>query len=169
MYFHSGIVKTLLNDSLLIVHSCWISLVIQVKNLNIWSKTHFKTLNNFSITLYFRPKNRANELYPDLASPNLVFFQKWCIFLFSILMIKLHVRVLRLMKMHDYLDVPPCVICTPCNIWYRHGTSGIFGLWAFRKYILLCLSNVHDKEYAPLKQNRCISLYFGVTCSQLLP
>ena len=33
-------------------------------------------------------------------------------------MIKLHeqVRVLRLTKMHDYLNVPPCIICTPCII-----------------------------------------------------
>ena len=61
--------------------------------------------------------------------------------------------------MHDYFNVPPCIICTPCIIWFRHGTSGIFELLAFKKYILLCLSNVHNKEFAPLKQNRCIFLY----------
>ena len=91
-----------------------------------------------------------------------MFFQKWCLSLLSIVMIKLQVRVLRLMKLHDYLNVPPCIICTTCIIWFR-GISGIFGLWVFRKYINLCVSNVHDKEYAPLKQNRChFSLYFGV-------
>ena len=77
-------------------------------------------------------------------------------------MIKLQVRVLRLTKMHDYLNVPPCIICTPCIIWFRHSTRGIFGLWAFRKCLLLCVSNVHNQEYAPLKQNRCIFLYILV-------
>ena len=37
-----------------------------------------------------------------------------------------------------------------------------FELWAFRKCILLCVSNVHYKEYTPLKQNRCIFLYILV-------
>ena len=93
----------------------------------------------------------------------IVFFQKWCPSLFSIVMIQLQVRVLRLAKMHDYLNVPPCIICTPCIIWFWHCTSQIFGLWAFRKFILLCVSNVHNKEHAPLKQSRCIfPLYFGV-------
>ena len=91
-----------------------------------------------------------------------MFFQKWCLSLLLIVIIKQQVRVLRLMKLHDYLNVRPCIICTPSIIWFRHGTSGIFGLWAFRKYIHLCVSNVHDKEYAPLKQNICIFLYFGV-------
>ena len=89
----------------------------------------------------------------------IVFFQIWCLSLLSIVMIKLQVRVLRLTKMHDYLNVPPCIICTPCIIWFRHGSSVIFGRWAFRKYILL-LSNVHNKEYAPLKQNRYIFSIF---------
>ena len=40
-------------------------------------------------------------------------------------MIKLHVRVLRLTKMHDYLNIPPCIICTPCIIWFRQSISGI--------------------------------------------
>ena len=106
----------------------------------------------------FAPKSRANEFCPDLASPNSV-LQKWCLSLLSIVMIKLQVRVLRLMKMHGYLNVPPCIICTPCFIWFRHGTSGIFGLWAFRKYILLCVSNVHNKEYAPLKK---IDAFFSI-------
>ena len=66
------------------------------------------------------------------------------------------------MKMHDYLNVPPCIICTPCIIWFRNGYSGIFRLWAFRKYKLLCVSNVHNKEYAPLKQIICIFLYISV-------
>ena len=94
----------------------------------------------------------------------IVFFQKWWLSLPSIVIIKLQVRVLRLTKMHDYLNVPPCIICTPCIIWFRHGTSGIFGLWAFRKYrpILLCVPNVHNEEYVPLKQNRCIFLYILV-------
>ena len=38
------------------------------------------------------------------------------------------VRVLKLMKIHSYLNVPPCIICTPCIIWFRHGTCRIFGL-----------------------------------------
>ena len=92
----------------------------------------------------------------------IVFFQKWCLSLLSIVMIKLQVTVLRLMKLHDYFNVPPCIICTPCIIWFRLCTSGIFGLWAFRKYIRLCVSNVYDKEYALLKQNRCIFLYILV-------
>ena len=83
--------------------------------------------------------------------------KKWFLSLLSIIMIKLQVRVLRL-KMHDYLNVPLCIICTPCIIWFRHGTSGIFGLGAFRKYILLCVSNVNNKKNALLKQNRCIFL-----------
>ena len=74
-------------------------------------------------------------------------------------MIKLQVRVWKLTKMHDYFIVPPCIICTPCIICFRRDTSGIFWLWAFRKYILLCVSNVHNKKYAPLKQNICIFLY----------
>ena len=73
-------------------------------------------------------------------------------------MIKLQVRVLKLTKMHDYSNVPPCIICTPCIIWFRHGTSGIFGLRAFRKYTPLCLSNVHNKEYRSVKK-KCIFLY----------
>ena len=106
----------------------------------------------------------------------IVFFQKWCLSLLYIVMIKLQVRVLRLAKMHDYPNVPPCIICTPCIIWFRHGSSGIFGRWAFRKYIHLCVSNVHNKEYAPLKQNWCIFLYILVwnifsdlyaTCGQI--
>ena len=24
--------------------------------------------------------------------------------------------------MHDYFNVPPCIICTPCIIWFGHGT-----------------------------------------------
>ena len=93
----------------------------------------------------------------------IVFFQKWYVPLLSIVMIKLQVRrVLRLTKMHDYFNVPPCIICTPCIIWFRHSTSGIFRLWAFRKYIILCLSNVWNKEYTPLKQNRCIFLFILV-------
>ena len=87
----------------------------------------------------------------------IVFFKKWCLSLLFIVMIKLQVRVLRLMKMHDYLNFPPCIICTLCIIWFRYGT-GIVGLWAFRKYILLCVSHVHNKEYALLKKNRCIFL-----------
>ena len=59
---------------------------------------------------------------------------KWCLSLFSIVMSKLQVRALKLTKMYDFFHVPPCIICTPCIIWFRHGTSGIFGLWAFRKY-----------------------------------
>ena len=67
------------------------------------------------------------------------------------------------MKMHDYLNVTPCMICTPCIIWFRNGYSGIFRLWDFRKYKLLCVSNVHNKEYAPLKENDiCIFLYISV-------
>ena len=92
----------------------------------------------------------------------IVFFQKWSSSLLPIVMIKLQVRVLRLTKMHDYLNVPPCIIYTPYLIWFRHGSSGIFGMWAFRKYILLCVSNVHNKEYAPLKENICIFLYILV-------
>ena len=91
-----------------------------------------------------------------------VFFRKSHLSLLSNAMIKLQVRVLRLEKMHDYFNVPPYIICTPCITWFRHSTSRIFGLWAFRKYKLLCLSNVYDKENAQLKQNRCIFLYFGV-------
>ena len=69
-------------------------------------------------------------------------------------------RVLRLTKMHNYFNVPPYTICPSCIIGFRHGTSGIFELWAFRKYIRLCVSNVHNKEYAPLKQNICIFCIF---------
>ena len=103
-------------------------------------------------------------------------FKSWCLSLLSSVMIKLQVRVLRLMKLHDYLNVPPCIICTPCIIWFRHSTSGIFGLWALRNYIQLCVSSVQDKEYALLKQNKCIFLYIlvwnifsdlYVTCGQL--
>ena len=129
------------------------------KKLNIWSKkkqkkththTHFKLLNstNFSIILIWQAP--------------IVFFQKWCLSLLSIVITKLRVRVFRLTKVHHYFNIPPCIICTPCIIWFRHGTSGIFGLWAFKKYILLCVSNVHNKENAPLKQNRCIFLYIFV-------
>ena len=25
--------------------------------------------------------------------------------------------------MHYYFNVPPCIICTPCIIWFRHGTT----------------------------------------------
>ena len=76
-------------------------------------------------------------------------------------MIKLQVRVWKLTKMHDYFIVPPCIICTPYIICFRRDTSRIFGLWAFRKYILLCVSNVHNKVYAlcALKQNICVFLY----------
>ena len=93
----------------------------------------------------------------------IVFFQKWWISLFSIVMIKLQVRVLRLTKLHDCFNVPHFIICTPCIIWFRHCISGIFGLWTFRKYILLCVSNVHNKEFAPLKQNRCIFSFWCET------
>ena len=93
----------------------------------------------------------------------IVFFKSDGLSLLSTVMIKLHVRLLRLMKMHSYVNVSPGIICTPCIIWFRHGTSGIFGLRAFRKYILLYVSNVQNKEYAPLKQNGCIFFsYFGV-------
>ena len=147
-------------------------------NLNIWSKKH--TLNHWirPISLspcIFAPQNRPNDFFPDLASPNSVFFvcvfvclfvfffQKWYLSLLSVVMIMLQVRVLRLTKMHDYLNVPPYIICTPCIIWFRHGTSRIFRLWTFRKFIFLRVPNGHNLEYAPLKQNRCIFLYyFGV-------
>ena len=117
------------------------------------------TFTTFSITLYFRPKRRANEFYPDLASPSSVLSKVMSFFAF-VVMIKLQVRVLRLMKMHEFFNVPPCIIWTPCIIWFRHGTSGIFELWAFRKYILLCASNVHNKEHAPLKKK--IGAFFSI-------
>ena len=47
---------------------------------------------------------------------------------------------------------------TPDSQFLYNGTSEIFGLWVLRKYTLLCESNVHNKEHAPLKQNRCIFL-----------
>ena len=120
-------------------------------------------LINFSITLFFSLPKLIVQMNSFLIwQAPIVFFQKWCLSLLSIVMIKRQVRVLRLMKMHGCLNAPPCIISTPCVIWLRYGTNGIFGLRAFRKYILLCVSNVHNKEYAPLKQNRCIFLYILV-------
>ena len=52
---------------------------------------------------------------------------KWCLSLLSVVMIKLQVRVWKLTKMHDYFNIPPCIICTPCIICFRRDTSGIFG------------------------------------------
>ena len=89
---------------------------------------------------------------------------KWCLFLLSIFkMIKLQVVMeLRLTEMHDYLNVPPCIICTTCIIWLKHGTCVIYRLRALRKYTFLCVSNVHNKEYAPLKQSGYIYPYILV-------
>ena len=133
------------------------------KEILIFDQKHFKPLNS---TIFNHPVSSL----PKVGQINLiliwqaqiVFFQKWCLSLLSIVVIKLQVGVLRLMKMHDYLNVPPYIICTPCIIWFMNGYGGIFRLWAFRKYKLLCVSNVHNKEYAPLKQNICIFLYILV-------
>ena len=128
-----------------------------IKNtLNHWIRSFFL------ITLYYRPPKVGQINLILIWQAPTVFFQKWCLSLLSIVVIKLQVRVLRLMKMHDDLNVPPCIIWTPRIIWFRNGYSRIFRLWAFRKYKLLFVSNVHNKEYAPLKQNICIFLYISV-------
>ena len=30
--------------------------------------------------------------------------------------------------MHDYSNVPRCIICTPCIIWFSHGTVPVESL-----------------------------------------
>ena len=139
------------------------------KEILIFDQKHFKPLNStiFNHPVSSPPKVGQINLILIWQAP-IVFFQKWCLFFFffffllSIVVIELQVGVLRLMKMHDYLNVPTCIINTPCIIWFMNGYGGIFRLWAFRKYKLLCVSNVHNKEYAPLKQNICIFLYILV-------
>ena len=93
-----------------------------------------------------------------------MFFQKWCLSLLSIVMMKLQgVEV-----DENAHTVSFGLVTVP---------RGTFGLWAFRKYIHLCVPNVHTEKYAPLKQNRCIFLYIlvwnifselFVTCGLLL-
>ena len=118
----------------------------QKHTLNNWIRSIF-----LSSTCIFAPNVGKMNFILIWQAP-IVIFQKWYVPLLSIVTIKLQVRrVLRLTKMHDYFNVPPCLICTPCIIWFRHSTSGIFGLWAFRKYIILYVSNVYNKEYAPFK------------------
>ena len=81
-------------------------------------------LTNFCITLFFAPQRGADEFYPDLVSPNSVLSKLMSsLSVLSIVMVKLQVRVLRLTKMHDNFNVPPCIICTPCIIWFMYGTS----------------------------------------------
>ena len=45
-------------------------------------------------------------------------------------------------------------------ILFRHGTSVIFGLWAFRKYIFLYVSNVHKKSM--LHWNKIDAFFFNI-------
>ena len=89
----------------------------------------------------------------------MVFFLKSCLSLLSIVMIELQVRVLKLTKMHVYFNVPPCIICTPCIICSRRGTSGIFGLWAFRKYYFYVCQMFTIKSM--LRQNK-IGAFFAI-------
>ena len=66
-------------------------------------------------------------LAPDMASPNSVLSKVMPYFAFHH-NIKLQVRVLNLTKMHNYFNVPPCIICTPCIIWFSQGSNEIFWL-----------------------------------------